>query len=145
VVDASVVAAAFFPEPGRDAARAILASGGTLLAPDLLLAEVASVMWKRHGRGELAASEAEALLADVLRLPIEYVPAAGLIDVALPLALRTGRTVYDCLYLALAIRHRTVLVTGDLRLVNALSRTPLAAYVSGLVEAARNKSPDQAP
>ena len=132
VVDASVVAAAFFREPHHDAAKAILASDRTLRAPELLLAEVANVAWKRHTRGELAGMEAEALLADVMLLPIEYTPTAALVSLALPLALRTGRTVYDCLYLALAVRHRAVLVTGDQRLANALSGTPLAAHVQVL-------------
>lgn len=132
VVDASVVAAAFFPEPQHDAAKAILASGRTLCAPELLLAEVANVIWKRHTRGELAAMEAEALLADVMLLPIEYTPTAALVSLALPLTLRTGRTVYDCVYLALAVRQRAVLVTGDQRLANALSGTPLAGHVQTL-------------
>jgi predicted nucleic acid-binding protein len=132
VVDASVVAAAFFRESHHDAAKAILASSLTLRAPELLLAEVANVVWRRYTRGELAAMEAEALLADVMLLPIEYTPTAALVSLALPLALRTGRTVYDCLYLALAVRHRAVLVTGDQRLARALSGTPLAAHVQML-------------
>ncbi|MBN2450532.1 MAG: type II toxin-antitoxin system VapC family toxin [Lentisphaeria bacterium] len=134
VVDASVVAAAFFPEPHHDAAREVLASSRVLYAPELLLAEVANVVWKRHTRAELSASDAEALLADVLSLPIEYTPTAALISMALPLALRTGRTVYDCLYLALAVTRGAILITGDQRLANALSGTPLAAHVQTLAE-----------
>jgi len=90
VVDASVVAAAFFPEPHRAAAAALLADGEELVAPDLLLAEVANVIWKRHGRGEIEAAEANDLLADVLRLPISYIPAAELIESALELAVAGG-------------------------------------------------------
>ena len=63
VVDASVVAAAFFPEPHHETAEGILASGWDLCAPDLLLAEVGNVVWKRHMRGELTTPEAEALVA----------------------------------------------------------------------------------
>jgi len=129
VVDASVVAAAFFPEPHRAAAAALLADGEELVAPDLLLAEVANVIWKRHGRGEIEAAEANDLLADVLRLPISYIPAAELIESALELAVAVRRTVYDSLYLALAIRQGAVMVTGDERLVNALASTPLAASI----------------
>jgi predicted nucleic acid-binding protein len=132
VVDASVVAAAFFPEPHRAAAKALLADGEELVAPDLLLAEVANVIWKRHGRGEIDAAEANDLLADVLRLPINYTPAAELIESALELAVALQRTVYDSLYLALAIRQGAVMVTGDERLVNALSSTPLAASIRGI-------------
>jgi predicted nucleic acid-binding protein len=129
VVDASVVAAAFFLEPHRAAAAAVLADGQELVAPDLLLAEVANVIWKRHGRGEIVVSEAHDLLADMLRLPIDIIPSAELIDSALELAVALGRSVYDSLYLALAVRQGAVMVTGDERLVNALASTPLAASV----------------
>jgi predicted nucleic acid-binding protein len=129
VVDASVVAAAFFPEPQRAAAAALLADGEELVAPELLLAEVANVIWKRHGCGEIDAAEANDLLADVLRLPISYIPAAELIESALELAVALRRTVYDSLYLALAVREGAVMVTGDERLVNALASTPLAASI----------------
>jgi predicted nucleic acid-binding protein len=129
VVDASVVAAAFFPEPHRAAAAALLADGEELVAPELLLAEVANVIWKRHGCGEIDAAEANDLLADVLRLPISYIPAAELIESALELAVALRRTVYDSLYLALAVREGAVMVTGDERLVNALASTPLAASI----------------
>ena len=132
IVDASVIAAAFLPEPEHDLARALLASPTVLRAPDFLAAEVANVLWKRQRRGELDAAEAEDLLADVLRLPIAYTPTAALVGAALPLALRTQRSVYDCLYLALAVTHHAVMVTGDLRLVNALAQTALAPHVRWL-------------
>lgn len=135
VIDASVVAAAFFPEPHHDRAQSILASGRDMIAPDLLLAEVGNVIWKRHGRGELRDSEAMDLLVDVIRLPITYTPSAELVESALALALKTQRTVYDCLYLALAVRSGSTMVTGDQRLVNALADTPLASQVRWIGQA----------
>ncbi|MCX5673234.1 MAG: type II toxin-antitoxin system VapC family toxin, partial [Planctomycetota bacterium] len=115
VVDASVVAAAFFQETGAQVARAILAGGGELHAPDLLLAEVANAIWKRHRRGEINEAEARALLADCLRLPIAIAPSGDLVEAALDLALRTNRTAYDCLYLALAVRTKAVRPRRPLR------------------------------
>ena len=132
VVDASVVATAFFQETGAQAARSILAGGGELHAPDLLLAEVTNVAWKRHGRGEINEAEARALVADCLRLPLMLTPSGDLIASALELALRTKRTVYDCLYLALAVRTKAVLVSGDKRFVNALAGSPFEKHVAWL-------------
>lgn len=129
VLDASVVAAAFFPEPCHDRARAILAFRRNFCAPDLLLAEVGNVVWKRHRRGELTDEEAESLIDDLLGLSIEFIPAAALVGQALPLAIRTGRTVYDCLYLVLAARHDAIMVTADRRLATALAGTPMSAHV----------------
>lgn len=130
VVDASVVAAAFFQEEHARAAGTLLASGADLFAPDLICAEVANVIWKRSGRGEIAPEEANELLDDFLRLPLQLTPSRPLVEAALPLALATGRTVYDCLYLALAIQTKSVLVTADRRLVNALAGGPLARRVA---------------
>jgi predicted nucleic acid-binding protein len=132
VVDASVIAAAFFPEKHSQAARTLLLSGDNLCAPDLIYAEVANVIWKRHGRKEIDGDEAIGLLTDVLDLPLEITPSEQLIVPALELALRTGRTAYDCLYLALAVQRKTVVVSDDQRLVNALSRGPLKDYVAWL-------------
>jgi len=132
VVDASVVATAFFQETGAEAARAILAGGGELHAPDLLLTEVGNVVWKRHGRGELDEAEARALLADCLRLPLRLTPTGDLVESALILALRTRRTVYDCLYLALAVKTKAILVSSDKRFVNALAGSPFEKHVAWL-------------
>jgi predicted nucleic acid-binding protein len=129
VLDASVVASAFLPEAHSDAARAVLLAGHSLHAPELLYAEVANVIWKRSRRGEVSPEEAEALLSDILDLPIETVAIEELSPAALQLAIRTKQTVYDCLYLALAVRMKTTVISGDQRLVNALAGTPLEAHV----------------
>ena len=130
VVDASVVAAAFFPEQYGEYARALLTSKVTLHAPDLIHPEVANVIWKRHSRGEISGEEAQELLTDVMGLPLDITPSDQLVAAALELSLRTGRTVYDCLYLALAITLNTKMISGDKRLVNALARGPLADHVA---------------
>jgi predicted nucleic acid-binding protein len=88
VVDASVVAAAFFPEKHSKAARSLLLSGGDFHAPDLIYAEIANVVWKRFHRGELDVEEAEELLADVLDLPLQITPSEQLVGAALELAMQ---------------------------------------------------------
>jgi len=132
VIDASVIAAAFFPEPHSAAAKALLVSGTDLYAPDLVYAEVANVIWKRHSRGEIDGDDAADLLSDILRLPLETVPSEQLVAPALELAMRTGRTAYDCLYVALAVQIKTVMVSNDRRLVNALAGGPLKDRVAWL-------------
>jgi predicted nucleic acid-binding protein len=130
VLDASVVATAFFPEEHSPVARKLLSAPHDFAAPDLLYAETANVIWKRHGKGELDAAEARAMVEDLLTLPIRIVPARDLVTPALELALRTRRTVYDCLYLALAVESKAVLVTGDRKFANALAATPLAKHIA---------------
>jgi predicted nucleic acid-binding protein len=129
VVDASVVAAAFFQDEQADACRSVLVSKHTLHAPDLIYPETANVIWKRRLRGEVTEQEAAELLADVLRIPLCITPSGTLVDAALRLALKTERTVYDCLYLALAVQEKAVMVTGDQRLANAMAGGPLEKHI----------------
>jgi predicted nucleic acid-binding protein len=50
------------------------------------------------------------------------VPSNLLLDDALNLAIDYGRTVYDSLFVALAIREGCQLITADERLVNAVAQ-----------------------
>ncbi len=129
VVDASVVAKWFFSEEHSSSARRLLSPRRSLAAPKLIWSEVANITWKRVRRGEMNADEAAELVADLLRLPLDVAPTEGLLAPALELAIATDRTVYDCLYLALAIDRKCRLVTADERFVNALSSTPFAKHV----------------
>ena len=60
--------------------------------------------------------------------------AAPLLPEAIRLALRHDRTVYDCLYLALAMAHDCLLITADAHFVNALAASPLADRVRAHIE-----------
>jgi predicted nucleic acid-binding protein len=134
VPDASVVAAAFFQEEHASRARKLLLGNYKLHAPDLIYAEVGNVIWKRHQRAEIDEDEAGALATDLLRLPLSIAPAADLVESALTLAMGTGRTVYDCIYLALAIKADAVLISVDRRFVNALQGGPFKKHVALLAD-----------
>ena len=125
VVDASVVAKWLLPEPDADRAVALREraefEGVALLAPDVLAAEVASVVWKRVIRGQLEPIEAERLFSTFALMSPLLVRIDGLAHEALRLSLRFRRSVYDCLYLALAFRRSCDLVTADEKLFNALN------------------------
>ena len=71
-----------------------------------------------------------------MELEIVVTPVSLLLDKAFELACEHGRTVYDSIYLALAVEERANLVTGDKRLYNAMHRTSLAnrmVWVGSLV------------
>jgi predicted nucleic acid-binding protein len=121
VIDASILVKLFFEEDHSDASVRHVKQADELLAPELLWVEVANVVWKRHRRGEITAADAAGLLEEMLRVPIVTHTHAGLVTSALSLASETGRTVYDCLYLALAISHDIPVLTGDEKLANGLT------------------------
>lgn len=131
VVDASVVIKWFVPENGTEAALRLLDSGHQFVAPDLLFAEVANSIWKKTLRGELTTTDSHQLTADLERIAVETIQCRELATDAHALALITSRSVYDSMYVALAIRLETRLITADERLVNALAAFP---KVANLVE-----------
>jgi predicted nucleic acid-binding protein len=129
VVDASVVAKWFFPEEYSRESRQLLSTRRTLLAPDLIWSEVGNVAWKRVRRGEIMAEEAAQLVADLTQMPLNVASTQGLLAPAFELAIATGRTVYDGMYLAMAIDRKCRLVTADERFVNSIAPTPFAKHV----------------
>jgi predicted nucleic acid-binding protein len=130
VVDASVVIKWHVPEiHAEGAARLLEDDAPDLHAPDLLFPEVGNIAWKKVGRGELTSDQASAIVRLLAAAPLEVHPCGPLIEAALEIALRTGRTVYDSLYLALAVHLKGRLVTADERLCNALRGGALEPYL----------------
>ena len=138
IVDASVVVKWFVPEVHSEAARRLLTLPHEFLAPDLLFAETANTIWKKIRRGELKLEEGRRLVADIGRIAVETVSCRALAEDAHALANATGRTVYDALYVALAVRLDTCLITADDRLAAALSSVPALAGHVQLVDAFRS-------
>ena len=126
VVDASVTAKWYFFEPGRDAADQVLAARMAgereLLAPDLIVPEFANVVWKRVRRRECSRAAAVEILGmwEVDRPSL--VPSAELVAQAFELTMALDQSVYDCLYLALALEIEAPLVTADQDLARAARR-----------------------
>ena len=61
--------------------------------------------------------------------PLTVHPSAPLFEAALEIAMRTGRTVYDSQYVALAVQIGCRLVTADEKLYNALKDGPLGTNI----------------
>lgn len=134
VVDASVVVKWFVPEVHSDAARRLLGMRHEYVAPDLLFAEAANTIWKKVGRKELTAEEGPRIVADIGRIAVETIACRALAEDAFALANATGRTVYDAMYVALAVRLDTRLITADDRLEAALRSVPAVAEHIQLVQ-----------
>jgi predicted nucleic acid-binding protein len=134
VVDASVAVKWFVPEDLSTEARQLLATEYELLAPDLLWAELGNVLWKKHRRRELDQRTASRILRDLSRVPIELHSAGRWAGAALELAFRYGVTVYDGLYLALAVGNECRLVTADRRLHDTCRGEPLTDLVGWVSE-----------
>jgi len=129
VIDASVAVKWFLPELHAEAARRVLSGRRELLAPDLIWAEVGNVLWKKSSRAEIPSEMARAILRDFRRFPLQTYTAGALLDPAWDLAERFRISVYDSLYLALAVNRDCKLVTADRQFYDALKREPFASAV----------------
>jgi predicted nucleic acid-binding protein len=128
VIDASVAAKWFLPpagEPLQTEARELLslyANGRVGFAvPDLFWAECANIFWKavRQGRWTLRAAEASITL--LKQRPFPTTSALEVLEEAFSIAAAFDRSVYDSLYVALAVRLKSEVVTADERVANALA------------------------
>src|SRR5271157_3688921 len=91
------------------------------IVPDLFWAEVGNLLWKAVRRGRCTRADADVNLAAVRDLNLTTVPSVGLIDHAFKIATRFDRTVYDSLYVALAVEAHAQMVTADEELANAVA------------------------
>ena len=122
IVDANVILRAFFPDEEQAQAQALIrnhvAGRIRLVAPTLILHKVTNAVVQAVRRERITDADGEAILTAFGGLDIELEPVTW--QQMLPLALRFDRSAYDAAYLALAEMRREPLVTGDLRLYNAV-------------------------
>ncbi len=122
VIDASVALKWVLDEPGKEAADALLEE--ELIAPSLWLLEAANVLRRRTQRGEINDEEAKERLTELYNAPVTTTTIEDDLLAAADLANVLGHPVYDCLYLAMAIRENTYVVTADSRFHAAVDRSP---------------------
>jgi len=138
VVDASVAVKWFIHEPHRDKAMTLLLGFRNkrleLRAPDHIVAEVASALWKLSAlRNQITASEAEGSHADFLALKLKLHPVPSIIGAALRLAVQEHHTPYDMFYVALAAQLGCQFITADERLAHKLGgRFPFILWLGHL-------------
>ena len=124
VIDTSAMMRLFIPDgpvpQGLEVFFQGVESGRNMaLAPELLMAEAASVIHKNRRLGLLSDTEGALLLADVLRMPIRLFSHPPLLPMAFELAGQYSLTVYDSLYLALAAQKGVDIFSADANMTKA--------------------------
>ena len=140
VVDASLVIKWGVPEDGSREALA-LREGNRLVAPDLLMAECANILWKKIRRGEATREDAEVAARALEQSDVELMAMRDLMRPAIELAGRIAHPAYDCFYIALALANGWTFVTADESLIRKIRQQPdpaLASVVQTMAEAAAN-------
>lgn len=132
VIDASVALKWFVEEDGTRQAAALLAGQDMLIAPDLIVAEVANAGWRAVQSGTMSPEQHDHA---AVRLPLAFdslIPLASLAPSAVAISRLLDHPVYDCFYLALAEQRSTKLVTADQRLLGRLAGTRWEGFAVNL-------------
>ena len=138
IIDSNIVAKWLLPEPDSNRARALIAPEYKLRAPDLLMPELANVLWKGARRGDLTTAESGELLKKFLQehidVTVRLLPSRLVIKQALMIAATERHSIYDCIYVALAVQSRCVLITADDRLVKTIQNDILRQHIISLAD-----------
>ena len=127
VVDSSVVLRWVLPEPGRHAALALLGSfeaGATdLIAPRLLMEQVAATLSQRCREGLLSRESAQRALNFAReREPMLAASDSDYLSAAFSLSLQHRVSLAEAIYLAVAVAADCGLVTADRQFHSAVSK-----------------------
>lgn len=132
VVDASIAIKWVVEEEGTSNALAIRRQA-KLLAPELLVAECANILWKKVQRRELLQDEANLAARLLQASEVELVTSRTLLEPSTRLAIEIDHPAYDCVYLSLAIQQDCPFVTADTRLLRKLGEACGGRYLKHTV------------
>lgn len=108
-----------------------------MIAPSLLLIECGNALLRRARAGDIPAGSVVGKVRALGFAPVRLVPAGRHLEAAITLAIQLRHSLYDCLYLALALAEGVQLITADQRFVERVRRDgTLAGSVILLAETA---------
>lgn len=132
VLDASVAVKLLSEEPDSDLAAARVASASLIVAPDIIMIEVAHALWKKDHTTPNAATDAQAAVAALAQMIDRLVPADALLPAALTLAHQLPHALYDCLYLAFGRADEVRVLTSDYKFATSVERAGLGHEIERL-------------
>jgi predicted nucleic acid-binding protein len=92
-----------------------------ILVPDLFWAEVGNALWNAVRRSRSTRAAAAAAIRTLREYNLPTASSFSLVEPAFEIAVVFDRTVYDCIYVALARESGGELLTADERLANSLA------------------------
>lgn len=134
VVDAGVALKWFLPETHTAAAVRLLDDSMQLSAPDLIISEIGHALGRKVRENEISDTDADEILEAFDSVPLELCPSAQLLPAAIAMAAGIERSVFDTLYLSLAVAHDSILVTADRNLYSAVSNSEFREHIRWIEE-----------
>ncbi|MEN0652720.1 MULTISPECIES: type II toxin-antitoxin system VapC family toxin [Hyphobacterium] len=132
VVDANVALAWAVPSSRTQSALHVLESPGDIIAPTLLVHEVANAVWLMINQQLIAPDEGEAIRAEAIA-PVRILESDRVLAWrALQIAAELRHPAYDAFYLAVAEAESMPFITGDRRLIARAAGSPYASMIREL-------------
>jgi predicted nucleic acid-binding protein len=97
--------------------------------------EFCNVLWKKIQRAEISSADSRDIVRQLPLLPVARHSEQPLLSSAFDIAEQYHRSIYDSIYLALAVQLKGRMVTADQRLYNSLTTTPLASHIAWVADA----------
>ena len=132
VIDASVALKWFVPENLRQTAMDILHTEEHIAAPDLLIPDIAELVFEKAKRNEITGLQVATILSSLQSSGLELIPALDMCTRAVEIARTLDRPVYRCLYVAAAERLDTTFITADLPFCAAAHDTGFGGVIRPL-------------
>jgi predicted nucleic acid-binding protein len=125
------------PEKYSEQAAEVLAASQrgecSFTAPDTFYAEFAHALRKAVLGERCSQDQAIVAVRKVLAVSIAVEPSIALVGEALPLALETSATLYDALYVVIAIRRDMQVLTADRPMCNAFASLKRCTHLADFV------------
>ena len=134
VIDASVAVKWFVSEEASDKADEVSASSYTLLAPRLILIEVANALARKATQKLITPLEAAEFVRTLPQFLSGLLDVDDLIEPALQNACSHRHPIYDFVYIEAARRRDTKVLTADQKFIAKVKGTNLAKLVIPLSE-----------
>jgi predicted nucleic acid-binding protein len=129
IVDAGVMVKWFLPEIHTEKALRLQNPIYELHAPDFMRLEATNVLLKKVRRKELSPSDAQTILKTFTKLPISFYSWEMLLEDAWHIAQESYRSLYDTLYVALALQLKGKMVTSDRKCYDGIQNTPYRSHI----------------
>jgi predicted nucleic acid-binding protein len=134
VIDASVAVKWFVTEESSEKADEVSASDYSLLAPRLIMAEVANALARKAMQKLITPLEAAEYVRTLPQFFTGLIDIEDLIEPALQNACSYMHPIYDFVYLEAARRRNTRMLTADQKFLARVKGTSLAKFVILLSE-----------
>lgn len=128
VVDASVAAKWYLPEPDSDKAAQFLSAEYECIAPDLIRLEIGSLLLRHVRRRHVAPEEWLSILTERLPAALNVVSSIEYTRAAFDIARAAGGSFYDAIYLAVARVAEAPIITDDAAMMRTARSVNITAH-----------------